>query len=278
MRMFGGIALPVHKLNDGYHWKQKESHQHLFSLGVWSLGIVLILLGWRFISGQTIWLFAYDAPRQASNLVNRMLPPNWTYAQVLWRPLWDTLTIATLGTIGALMAAVPVAFMTARNTTPHVVVRQVGLMIIVVSRSVNSLIWALMLVAVFGPGVLSGIIAIALRSVGFVGKLLYEAIEEVDPKPVEAVTATGASVGQVISFGVLPQVMPALAGISVYRWDINIRESTVVGLVGAGGIGLQLNASVLGLRWANAMVIFVIICALVIVSEWISAQVRRHVV
>lgn len=259
-------------------WIRRDTRQYLINLLGWSAAVMLLLAGWKVISDQTIWVFVYDAPRQASNLIARMFPPNWSYVHSLWRPLWDTLTIATLGTLGALVFAVPVAFMTARNTSPHGVIRQIGLLVIVVSRSVNSLIWALMLVAIFGPGVLSGIMAIALRSVGFVGKLLYEAIEEIDPKPVEAISASGASAGQTISYGILPQVMPALAGISVYRWDINIRESTVVGLVGAGGLGLQLNASVLGLRWANAAVIFVIICLLVVISEWISAQVRRHVV
>ena len=93
--------------------------------------------------------------------------------------------MATLGTVLALAIATPVAFLSARNTTPHPMFRQAGLLIIVVSRSVNSLIWALMLVAILGPGVLSGILAIALRSVGFIGKLLYEAIEEIDFKQVE---------------------------------------------------------------------------------------------
>src|SRR3546814_3001427 len=99
--------------------------------------------------------------------------------------------------------------------------------------SFNALIWALLLVAILGPGVLAGIFAIAFRSIGFVAKLLYEAIEEIDESQVEAIAATGAARGQVIAYGIAPQIMPAFAGISVFRWDINIRESTVLGLVGA---------------------------------------------
>jgi ABC-type phosphate/phosphonate transport system permease subunit len=116
----------------------------------------------------------------------------------------------------------------------------------VASRSINSLIWALLLVLVLilGPGVLAGIIAIALRSIGFIGKHLYEAIEEIDERQVEAIRTTGAASTQVLSYGVWPQVLPAFAGISVYRWDINIREATILGLVGAGDIGVQLQASV----------------------------------
>ena len=119
----------------------------------------------------------------------------------------------------------PIAFLAARNTTPSVVlVRPIALLIIVSSRSINSLIWALLLVTILGPGVLAGIVAIALRSIGFIGKLLYEAIEEIDSAQVEAIEATGASPAQVMDYGIVPQIMPAFAGISVFRWDINIRE------------------------------------------------------
>ncbi len=97
-------------------------------------------------------------------------------------------------------------------------------------------IWALLLVAIIGPGLLAGIVAIGLRSIGFIAKLLYEAIEEIDQKQVEAVRATGASGAQVLDYAVVPQILPAFWGISVFRWDINIRESTILGLVGAGGL------------------------------------------
>ena len=207
-----------------------------------------------------------------------MVPPRWSYMDRLWLPLWDTLNIATLGTALGVLIAFPVAFLAARNTTPsRALVRPVALLVIVASRSINSLIWALLLVTVVGPGVLAGIVAIGLRSIGFVGKLLYEAIEETDRLQVEAITATGASRPQQLTYGVLPQIMPAFAGISVYRWDINIRESTVLGLVGAGGIGLQLNASVSMLAWPQVTVIFIAIFVTVVISEWLSARVRRAI-
>jgi phosphonate transport system permease protein len=154
----------------------------------------------------------------------------------------------------------------------------VALFIIVASRSINSLIWALMLVTLIGPGVLAGVIAIGLRSIGFCAKLLYEAIEEIDHSQVEAIIATGASRGQQLSFGIVPQIMPAFAGISVFRWDINIRESTVLGLVGAGGIGLQLDASISTLAWTQVSLILLVILATVIVSEWVSAKVRHAII
>jgi phosphonate transport system permease protein len=199
--------------------------------------------------------------------------------EILWGPIWDTINIATLGTMIALVIAVPVAFCAARNTTPSVrFVRPVALFVIVSSRSINSLIWALMLVTLLGPGVLAGVIAIGLRSIGFCAKLLYEAIEEIDHSQVEAVIATGASRGQQLSFGIVPQIMPAFAGISVFRWDINIRESTVLGLVGAGGIGLQLDSSISTLAWTQVSLILLVILATVIVSEWVSAKIRHAII
>ena len=134
-----------------------------------------------------------------------------------------------------------------------------------------------MLVTIIGPGVFAGVIALGLRSIGFVAKLLYEAIEEIDPRQVEAITATGASGAQKVTYGIVPQVLPAYAGIAVYRWDINIRESTVLGLVGAGGIGLQLEASISNLAWTQVSLILLLILGTVIVSEWVSMKVRSSV-
>jgi phosphonate transport system permease protein len=171
-----------------------------------------------------------------------------------------------------------VAYCAARNTTPSLaLVRPVALFVIVSSRSINSLIWALMLVTI-GPGVLAGILAIGLRSIGFCAKVLYEAIEEIDESQVEAVSATGASGAQIMAYGIAPQVLPAFAGISVFRWDINIRESTVLGLVGAGGIGLPLNAAITTLAWTQVSLILLIIIATVAVSEWVSAKVRHAII
>ena len=132
--------------------------------------------------------------------------------------------------------------------------------------------------SIIGPGVVAGIVAISLRSIGFIAKLLYEAIEEIDKKQVEAVTASGANSLQILIYGIVPQILPAFAGISVFRWDINIRESTVLGLVGAGGIGLQLNASLNVLAWPQVTLILILILIAVIFSEWISAKVRHAII
>ncbi|MHA1190647.1 MAG: phosphonate ABC transporter, permease protein PhnE, partial [Alphaproteobacteria bacterium] len=216
----------------------------------WLVGAAIFMWCWQRISEATTWFFVWDAPRIAADIGGRALPPRWSYINTLWEPLWDTINIATLGTIIALALAIPVAFLAARNTTPSAVfVRPIALLIIVSTRSINSLIWALLLVTIIGPGVFAGMVAIAIRSIGFCAKLLYEAIEEIDRNQVEAIAATGASRWQIMAYGIVPQIMPAFAGIAVFRWDINIRESTVLGIVGAGGIGLQLQGSLNTLAW-----------------------------
>jgi phosphonate transport system permease protein len=238
--------------------------------------LALFLVALRFIAERTEWAFVLDAPRQAADVADRMVPPRWGYASVIVRPLWDTINLATLGTLVGVLLAAPLAFLAAHNTTPsRALVRPVALAMIVASRSINSLIWALFMVVVLGPGPLAGILALAFRSVGFVGKLGMEAVEEIDRGPVEAVASTGASGPQVLLWGIVPQVVPTFAGVSVYRWDINIREATVLGLVGAGGIGMALQASINTLAWNQVSVIFLAILATVLLSEWASARVRR---
>ena len=260
-------------------WSHRTTGQRLAAWVGWLALVALVVWCWRVMTADTIWAFVADAPRQAADLGSRMVPPKWSYMERLWVPLWDTLNIATLGTLLGVALAVPVAFLAARNTTPsRTFVRPAALFVIVASRSINSLIWALLLVSIIGPGLLAGIVAIGLRSIGFVAKLLYEAIEETDIRQVEAIRATGASNAQVLSYAIVPQVLPAFFGITVFRWDINIRESTILGLVGAGGIGLQLQASLNVLAWPQVTLIFIVILGTVVLSEWVSARVRAAII
>ena len=266
-------------INNGIEtWRLRTSKEQWIRWVFWLIGIAIIMYAWQMISEKTVWFFVTDSPSQAADIAARMVPPKWSYIDKLWKPVWDTINIATIGTVIAMVIAVPVAFATARNTTPNIVVRTIGLFIIVSSRSVNSLIWALILVFILGPGVLAGTIAIGLRSVGFCAKLIYESIEEIDHTQVEAIEATGASGPQKMIYGILPQVLPTIAGVGIYRWDINIRESTILGLVGAGGIGLQLNGSLNTLAWTQVSLILLVILATVFISEWVSAKVRGAII
>ncbi|MDH3596980.1 MAG: phosphonate ABC transporter, permease protein PhnE, partial [Rhodospirillales bacterium] len=210
-------------------------------------------------------------------LLERMVPPDWSYFDVVVGAMIETVHIATLGTVATLLIAFPVAFLAARNTTFNSFTWAVGRFILVASRSINTVVWALIFVAIFGPGPVAGIWAIAARSIGFMGKLTAEAIEEIDEGTVEAIEATGASRLQVLWIGILPQVLPVIYGTTVYRWDINIRESTVLGFVGAGGIGILLYSSINQFIWQQVSVMLIAIFGVVVVSELVSATVRKKI-
>ena len=295
--------MPTERSEKTVIWRRRSRRQAAIHWVVTLAIAAVVLWCFKLIADDTTWEFVWSAPEQGADLTMRMFLPEWfvdipqlwrdgelwvhvaeyfrqrgLYAMELWDPLVDTIHIATLGTVLGVMIASPLAFLAARNTTPSTTfVRPIALALLVTSRSVNSLIWALLLVVIIGPGMLAGIIAIALRSVGFCGKLLYEAIEEIDENTRDAVKSTGASGMQVLTFGVIPQIAPAFAGISIYRWDINIREATILGLVGAGGIGMALQSAIDTLAWGQVSVIFLAILATVVLSEWVSAKARAAV-
>lgn len=238
---------------------------------------VFVLAAWV-LSRETNFDYFLDVPRVFVDLAQRSVPPAWAETPKMWGPLMDTVHIATLGTLLAFVIGVPLAFLAARNTSPHPVVRWLAIAVAVGSRSVNSLIWALLLVKLIGPGLLAGVLAVGVRSIGFITKLLYESTEEIQVDPVEAVTATGAGPISVFRHAIVPQVAPACAAITLFRWDINIRESAMVGLVGAGGIGLLLNGAVENVAWREASLILLLILALVVLAEAVSNRMRRRLI
>ena len=256
-------------------WRRFSPRQTLARYSCY-LAIVCIAV-WSVSNLDIPWFYFLDAHTQTIDLVTRMWPPDWSYVSELLGPLLETIHIATLGTVVTIVMAFPVAFLAARNTTFNSVTWFIGRFILVASRSVNTVVWGLLFVAIFGPGPVAGIWAIAFRSIGFMGKLIAEAIEEIDEGVVEAIEATGASRLQVLIYGILPQVLPVIYGTTVYRWDINIRESTVLGFVGAGGIGILLYASINQFLWQEVALILLAVFGVVIVSEFISAAVRQRI-
>ena len=256
-------------------WRRFSPRQTLINY-IWYLGIVFIAV-WSVSNLDIPWFYFLDAHVQAADLFIRMYPPDWAHFNRITDPLLETLHIATLGTAITFFIAFPLAFVAARNTTPNAVTWFIGRFILVTSRSVNTVVWGLLFVAIFGPGPVAGIWAVVARSIGFVGKLIAESIEEIDTGTVEAIEATGASRLQVLLVGVIPQVRPVVFGTLVYRWDINIRESTVLGFVGAGGIGIQLYASINQFAWQEVAVMLLAIFGVVLVSEFVSAMVRKRI-
>jgi phosphonate transport system permease protein len=256
-------------------WRRFSPRQTLLRYA-WYLGTVAVV-AWSVSDLDIAWFFFLDAHVQALDMATRMWPPAIGGVGAVVRPLIETIHIATLGTVATVVVAFPVAFLAARNSTYNAATWFLGRFILVTSRSVNTVVWGLLFVAIFGPGPVAGIWAITARSIGFLGKLVAEAIEEIDAGVVEAIEATGASRLQVLWIGILPQVLPVIYGTTVYRWDINIRESSVLGFVGAGGIGISLYAAINQFQWQEVSVILIAVFVVVILSEFVSAAVRRRI-
>lgn len=264
----------AHKLAD-HVWQRYDTKARLVRFAALLMTVMVVV--WAVGDIDIFWPWVWDAPNQISGLGARMWPPSAAGLGNIVNALIETVHIATLATFLTIFLALPVAYIAAQNTTPNRACLWLGRFILVSSRSVNTIIWALLFVAIFGPGVLAGILAIVFRSIGFIGKLMGEAIEEIDRRPVEAMEATGASKAKVIAYAIVPQVMPAFFAIVILRWDINIRESTVLGLVGAGGIGVILQGSIDTFAWPTVATILLAIILLVLIGEAITSLLRRKV-
>lgn len=258
-------------------WSRFTPRQRLARYTIW-LAIVAILV-WSVRTIEIIPEFLWDAPEQMADLLVRMWPPDLAYyPEAVHAALIETLHIATLGTILCFAMAVPLALLASRIITPVPALNAFAQLLLVASRSVNTLVWALVFVAIFGPGAAAGVMAVAFRSIGFVGKLLAEALDETAGGPIEALRAAGAPWGAVMLKGYWPQVQPAFWGIALFRWDINVRESAVLGLVGAGGIGVALDDALNFFQWDRAATVLLAIFAVVILAEVVVTRIRARLI
>jgi phosphonate transport system permease protein len=258
-------------------WRRFTPGQRVARFAIYLLIVLAIVQSVRTV--EVIPEFLADAPEQVVDLVTRMWPPDWQhYPDTIHGAMMETIHIATLGTLLALVLALPVGILAAHNLVPSTPVNLVAKLILVSSRSVNSLVWALLFVGIFGPGALAGTLAIAFRSIGFVGKLFGEALEEAHRGPIEALQAAGAPWLSRMTFGYWPQVKPAFWSIALFRWDINVRESAVLGLVGAGGIGMALDSAMNLFQWDRVAVVLIAIFVVVVVAEIVVTQTRKRVI
>lgn len=257
-------------------WRRFTPAQRLARFSVYLVLVAAVV--WSARTVEIIPEFLYDAPEQMQDLLHRMWPIEFAhYPEGVHDALVDTLHIASLGTVLAVIMALPVGVLAARNVVPFAPVNYLAKLVLVSSRSVNSLVWALLFVAIFGPGALAGTLAIAFRSIGFVGKLFGEALEESNAGTIEALKATGAPWLSVLAKGYWPQVEPAFWSIVLFRWDINVRESAVLGLVGAGGVGMALDTALNLFQWPRVATVLFSIFVVVIVAEVVVTQIRKRI-
>ncbi|MDG5818243.1 phosphonate ABC transporter, permease protein PhnE [Natronococcus sp. A-GB7] len=256
-------------------WQRYDVKTRILRFTAVLLAIPVVVYAWQILGINYGYLST--SVQAVGDLLSRMYPPNYGYTGEIVGPMIETINIALLGTGLAAVLSVPIAFLAASNTTPNHVTYVIGRLLITVTRTVSTIIWAIIFVILFGPGAFAGVLAVAIRSIGFIGKLLSEAIEEIDPGQVRALESAGANGRQRLIYGVAPQVMPLFVGITTHRWDINIRSSTVLGFVGAGGIGLELTGLMDFYEWQSVSVILLAILLTVVASELVSAKVRKLV-
>ena len=208
------------------------------------------------------------------HLLGEMTPPDPSNWRSWLGPLMDTIAMSVAGTFLAVCLSLPLGFLAAANVSPPPVVYRLARSLLNTLRAVPELIMGILFVAAVGFGALPGVLALGLHSVGMVGKFFAEAVEHCDPKPVEAIRATGANPPKVLVYGVMPQVLPQLADITVYRWEYNFRASTVMGMVGAGGIGFELMASLRLMQYREVSAILLLILVMVTLVDALGSWLR----
>jgi phosphonate transport system permease protein len=218
---------------------------------------------------------AEGAPALAQ-IAREMVPPDFTRWKAWLRPLLDTLAMSIGGTAIALALSLPLAVCAARTTAPNAAVYQAARLVLNLFRAIPELIMGILAVAAVGFGAMPGVLALGVHSAGMVAKFFAEAVEHADPRPIEAARAAGASEPQVITRAILPQVLPQMADTTIYRWEYNFRASTVMGAVGAGGIGTELIGSLRILDYRQVLAILIAILVCVTIVDALGGVLRRR--
>jgi phosphonate transport system permease protein len=265
-------------MNRGRQWILARPISRGFLL---RLGVVLLLsLALMMWTARNIGLdpveFVHGLP-WVWDLLSRMFPPNWSFLHKLARPVAETLQIALWGTLLGGVLAVPVCFLAARNLSPHPLVFHGTRQVLNAARGINEIIFALVFVAAVGLGPFAGVLALSIHGAGMLGKFFAEAIEDVDPGPLEALRATGAHPAQVIVFGVMPQTLPSWIASLLYRLEVNLRTATVLGMIGAGGIGFELVSSMKLFQYQDTAVCVIVILVMVMVTDALSSRLRAKI-
>lgn len=244
-------------------------------------------LGWAAAAIAVLWFtgaqigmnpiaLAKGIPFMA-DFLSRMFPPNLLHLPLLTDATIETIQIAVWGTLIAVLLSIPLAILGANNTSPHPILYHSTRMFLNALRAINELVFALIFVSALGLGPFAGVLAIALHATGMLAKFCAEEIEGVDRGPVEAMQATGAGRMQVILFGIIPQVIPAFISYSIYRFDVSIRAATILGLVGAGGLGFSLIKTMKLFQYHETATCILVIFLIVFVSDWACARVRARI-
>ncbi len=240
--------------------------------------VVVAILYWSAVdTNVSLGEFVRGVPAIV-DYVGRMFPPDWEFAPSIVKPTIETIEIAIWGTVLGIVLAFPLGLMAARNLSPHVAIYGASRLILNGLRGVSELVFALIFVSAVGLGPFPGILALALHNAGMLGKFYAEAIEAIDPGPVEALQASGARWTQVVVYAILPQVTPHFVTYNLYRLEVSIRAATVLGLVGAGGIGFHLISSIRLFDYQTTAMVLIVIVALVAITDYAGSWIRSRII
>ncbi|SNR81822.1 MULTISPECIES: phosphonate ABC transporter, permease protein PhnE [Pseudomonas] len=239
--------------------------------------VIIALLHWSAGGAELSWGELAAGLPQIGDFISRSVPPDLDILPKLLAPALETVQIAIWGTLLGILFAVPLAFLAARNLHSNRWLYQGTRQALNVIRSINELILALVFVSAVGLGPFPGVLALAVHGVGMLGKFFADSIEEIDQGPLEALRATGARPLQVIVFGVLPQVITAWIAVILYRFEVNLRSATVLGMVGAGGLGFELVSSLKLFKYPETATCIIVITLMVIAADMLSGRLRKAI-
>ncbi|HPA15906.1 MAG TPA: phosphonate ABC transporter, permease protein PhnE [Desulfobacterales bacterium] len=238
-----------------------------------------------------VWIFVWSAQGTNLNLrelstgfsgivdiLSRAFPPDFSILPRLAGPIIETIQISIWGTTLGVMFAIPLGLLSARNISPYRLTYYASRLILNTARAIPEMIFAIVFVAAVGLGPFPGVLALAFHSAGMMGKFLADSIEHTDPGPIEALMATGARKSQIIVHAVVPQIMPEFVSLSLFRWEMNFRSSTILGIVGAGGIGFELITSMRLFFYQQLTVILIAILVIVTMVDGIATFIRKRII
>ncbi|KGH23360.1 phosphate ABC transporter permease [Comamonas testosteroni] len=263
---------------DRWQWTAARPQGKSGWLGYAALALVIAwVLQWSAAGAQMSWSELAGGMPQIGDFLSRSVPPDWSMLPRLWAPALETIQIAIWGTLLSVILALPLSFVAAGNLHGWHWLRRITRQFLNVIRSINELILALVFVSAVGLGPFPGVLALALHGMGMLAKFFAEAIEEIDDGPLQALRSAGASQLQIIAFGVVPQVITAWIAVVLYRFEVNLRSATVLGMVGAGGLGFELVSSLKLFRYQETATCIIVITVMVIAADMASNWLRSRI-
>jgi len=253
--------------------KPQWSWKTLTTIGIFSIILVFVVndLEIDFIKLVT------DSSKYFGDILSRMLPPDFSNLNQLIYAMFETIEIAFLGTFIAIVLSIPLGLFSARNLAPNYFVYLICKTIVIFFRAIPEFIIAMILVIAIGFGAMPGVLALGLHTMGFLAKFYAEDIEHINKGPIDALKSSGATKSQIISFGVIPQILPSFVANNLYILDRNVRMATMLGIVGAGGIGYELQSSFRMFEYEKVSAIIILIFVTIFIIDHLSAFIRSKI-